>query len=109
MTQYNTLDVKLPNSRLKKLKSEIKNDTEVTLNLSSNDVGDYINEANFPHKLLSTNTQVSKIRKAFTNGLKANINFSKTQLSKMTQLGGFLPLIFLLNSNKVIIDGIKKI
>ena len=36
MTQYNTLNVKLSNSQLTKLKSEIKNGNEVTLNLSSN-------------------------------------------------------------------------
>ena len=34
MTQYNTLNVKLPNSQLNKLKSGIKNGTEVTLKLS---------------------------------------------------------------------------
>ena len=33
MTQYNTLQVKLSNSHLNKLKSGIKNSTEVTLNL----------------------------------------------------------------------------
>ena len=37
--------------------------------------------------------QVSKICKAFANGLPANIKFSKTQLSKMLQLGGILELI----------------
>ena len=31
MTQYNTLNVKLSNSHLNKLKSGTKNDTEVTL------------------------------------------------------------------------------
>ena len=36
MTQYNSLDVKLFNSKLTKLKSRTKNSTEVTLNLSSN-------------------------------------------------------------------------
>ena len=36
MTKYNTLNVKLSSSNLSKLKSEIKNGTEVTLNLSSN-------------------------------------------------------------------------
>ena len=36
MTLYNTLNVKLSNSQLNKLKSGIKNGTEVTLNLSSN-------------------------------------------------------------------------
>ena len=34
MTQSNTLNVKLSNSQLKKLKSAIKNVTKITLNLS---------------------------------------------------------------------------
>ena len=37
-----------------------------------------------------TDTQVSKICKAFVNGSSANIKFSKTQLSKMIQSGGIL-------------------
>ena len=73
-----------------KLKPAIKNGTEVTLNLSSNLIGSSNYETNFPNKLLLTNTQVSKIRKAFANGLSANIIFSETQLSKIIQLGGFL-------------------
>ena len=48
MTQYNSLNVKLSNSQLSKLKSAIKNKTEVVLRLSSNTIGD--NETNFPHK-----------------------------------------------------------
>ena len=40
MTQYNTLNVKLPNLQLNKLKSAIKNGTGVTLNHSSNIIGD---------------------------------------------------------------------
>ena len=52
MTQCNTLKVKLFNSQLNKLKSGIKNGTEVTLKLSSNAVGDSNDETNFPHKLL---------------------------------------------------------
>ena len=39
MIQYNSLSVKLSNSQLDKLKSGIKNGTEVTLNLSSNAFG----------------------------------------------------------------------
>ena len=35
MTQYNTLNLKLSNSQLNKLKLGIKNGTEVTLNLST--------------------------------------------------------------------------
>ena len=40
------------------VKSAIKNGTEVTLNLSSNIIGNSNDEYNFPHKLLLTNTQV---------------------------------------------------
>ena len=60
MTQYNTLNVKLPNWQLNKLTSAIKNETKVTLNLSSNIVGDSNDENSFLHKLLLTNTQVWK-------------------------------------------------
>ena len=90
MTQYNTLNVKLSNSQLNKLKSGIKNGTEVTLKLSSNVVGDSNDENNFPHKLLLTNTQVLRLRKAFANNSSANIKLSKTQLHKIGQSGGFL-------------------
>ena len=51
MSQYNTLNVKLSNLQLKKLKSGIKNGTEKTLKLSSNVVGDCNDENNFSHKL----------------------------------------------------------
>ena len=94
MTQYNTLNVKLSNSQLNKLKSGIKNGTEVTLKLSSNVVGDSNDESNFLHKLLLTNTQVLKVHKAFANNSSANIKLSKTQLHKIGQSGGFLgPLL----------------
>ena len=46
MTQYHSLNVKLPNSQLNKFKSAIKNENEVVLRLSSNMIGD--NETNFP-------------------------------------------------------------
>ena len=58
MNQYNTLNVKLSNSQLNKLKSAIKNGTKVTLNFSSTIIGGSNDENNFPHKLLLTNTQV---------------------------------------------------
>ena len=88
MAQYNSLNVKLSNSQLNKLKSAIKNQTEVVLRQSSNMIGD--NEANFPHKLLLTNREVANLRKAFANYLSTDIKLSKTQLSKMIQSAGFL-------------------
>ena len=54
MTHDNTLNAILSNSKLNRLKSGIKNDTEVTLKLSSNVAGDSNDENNFPHKLLLT-------------------------------------------------------
>ena len=92
MPQYNSLNVKLSNSQLNKFKSAIKNENEVVLRLSSNMIGD--NKTDFPHKLLLTNRQISNLRKAFTNHLSADIKLSKTQLSKMTHLGGFLSRLF---------------
>ena len=53
-------------------------------------IGSSNDETNFPHKLLLTHTQVSKIRKAFANGSSANIKLSKTHLSKMIQSGVFV-------------------
>ena len=63
MTQYNTLNVKLSNSQLSKLKSAIKNESDVVSRLSSNMVGNSKGDTNFPHELLLTNRQVANIRK----------------------------------------------
>ena len=87
ITQYNSLNVKLSNSQLNKLKSSVKNETDVVLRLSSNVIGD--NESNFSHKLLLTNRQVANLRKAFANYLSTDVKLSKSQLSKMIQSGRF--------------------
>ena len=55
MTQYNSLNIKLQNSKFHKLTSAIKNETEVVLRVSSNIIGNSDDETNFPHKLLLTN------------------------------------------------------
>ena len=65
MTKYNSLNVKLSNSQLIKLKSAIKNETDVVLRLSSNMIGN-------------------------SDDNTTDIKLSKTQLSKMIQSGGFL-------------------
>ena len=90
MTQYNSLNVKLSNSQLNKLKSAIKNETDVALRLSSNMVGNSDDETNFPHKLLLTNRQVANLRKAFANYLSTDIKLSKTRLFKMIKSEGFI-------------------
>ena len=60
------------------------------MKVSLNVVGDSNNENNFLHKLLLTNTQVSKLRKAFANNSSANLKLSKTHLQKIGQSGQFL-------------------
>ena len=90
MTQYNSLNVKLSNSQLNKLKSSIKNETDLVLRISSNMVGNTNDNTNFPNELLLTNRQVANIHKAFAKNTSIDIKLSKTQLSKMIQSEGFL-------------------
>ena len=78
MTQYNSLNVKLSNSQLNKLKPSIKNENDVVLIISSNMVGNSDDNTNFPHELLLTNRQVANIRKAFANHSSIDIKLSKT-------------------------------
>ena len=72
----------MSNSQLYKLKSGIKNCVEVTLNLSSNVIGDSNNKTNSRHELL-TNTEVLRLHKAFANNSSVNIKLSRTQLHKI--------------------------
>ena len=90
MTQYNSLNVKLLDSQLNKLKSAIKNESDVVLRISSSMVGNSNDNTNFLHKFLLTDRQVANIRKAFSNNLSRDVKFSKTQLLKMSESGGFL-------------------
>ena len=58
MTQYNTLNVRLSDSQLNRLKLRIKNGTEVILKVSSNIVGGANDVNTFLRKLLLTDAQV---------------------------------------------------
>ena len=74
-------------------------------------IGESNEESNFPHKLLLIKRQVLNIRKTFANNTSIDIKFSKTQLSKMLQLGEILDKLLgsllktglpLIKSNKTI-------
>ena len=65
--------MKLSNWQINKLRSGIKIGAKVNLKLSSNVVPDSNDENKFSHKLLLTNTYVSRVRKAFANGSSTNI------------------------------------
>ena len=79
MTQYNSLNVKLSNSQLSKLKSATKSETDIVLRLSSNMIGNSNDNTNFRLELLLTNRQFANLHKAFTKHTSADIKLSKTQ------------------------------
>ena len=82
----------------------------MTLKLSSNVIGDFNDENNFLHELLLTNTQVSRLRKAFASNSLANIKLSKTQLHETGQLVGFLGRLLgpLLKTGLLLIGNVLK-
>ena len=108
MTQYNSLDVNLSNSQLNKLKSAIKNETDVILRLSSNMIGNSNDETNFPHKLLFTNRQVANLRNASANRTSTDIKLPKTQLTKMQNRGFLIFLGSLLKSGLPLLKSVIK-
>ena len=82
MTQYNSLNVRLSNSQLNKLKSAIKNETDVVLRISSSMVGNSNDNTNFPHKLLLTDRQVQIFVKLFLITYQQMLNFQKLNYQK---------------------------
>ena len=72
MTPYNTLNVKFG----------IKNRTKVILKISLNIVGNSNDKNNFRHKLLLTNIQVSKLRKALQTVHQLIQNYQKLRCIK---------------------------
>ena len=73
MTQFNSLNLKLSNSQLDKLKSTMKNEAEVVLRLSSNMIVDSNDKTNFPYELLLTKRQAANLCKVFANHLSTDI------------------------------------
>ena len=86
MVEYNTVNAKLSNSQLNKLKRTVKNNEGTTLRISAR----MFNSDNLPHKLLLTTRQTSKLRNAIGNNMSTDIKLSKAQISKISQSGGFL-------------------
>ena len=53
-------------------------------------IGDSDDKINFPDELFVTNRQVPNLPKAFASRSSTDIKSSKTQISKMINLGDFL-------------------
>ena len=87
MTEFKTLKVRLSSSQLNKLKSRMKSGTEITLNLSSNWIGNSYDGISSPHLLQLSDTPVPRICNFFSICSSANTKFSRTQLPNMIQSG----------------------
>ena len=86
MVEYNTVNAKLSDSQLNKLKSALKNKQGVTLRMSAK----MFNGNNLPHELLLTTKQTTKLRNAIEHNMATDIKLSKAQISKKIQSGRFL-------------------
>ena len=86
MVEYNTVNAKLSDLQLNKLKTAVKNQTGGTLRMNVK----MLNGNNLLHELLLTTRQRTKLRNAFENNMSTEIKLSKTQISKIIQFGGFL-------------------
>ena len=86
MVEYNIVNAKLSNSQLNKLKSTVKNKHKTTLRMNAR----MFNGNNLPHELFLTQRQITKLRHNIENNLHTDIKWSKAQISKIVQSGGFL-------------------
>ena len=86
MVEYNTVNAKLSNPQLNKLKSVVKNRQGTTLRMNAR----MFNGNSLPHELLLTTRQTTKLRNAMVNNMSTDAKLSKVQISKIIQCGGFL-------------------
>ena len=86
MGDYNTVNAKVSDSQLNKLKDAVKNEKGTTLRINIK----MFNGNSLPQELLLTTRQTTKLRNSIENNLQTDIKLSKAQISKLIQSGGFL-------------------
>ena len=79
MVEYNTVNTKISNLQLNKLKSAVKIKQGTTLRMNAK----MFNGNNLPHELLLTTRQTTKLRNAIENNFQTDIKLSKAQISKI--------------------------
>ena len=84
MVEYTKVNVNLSDNQIKKLKDAVNRGTNLRISLKM------FNGNDLPHELLLTTRQKTKIRNAFNNNMSTNLKFSKAQINKIIQSGGFL-------------------
>ena len=78
MVEYSKVNIKLLDTQLKKLKTDVKNKTGTTLIINLK----MFNGNNLPHELLFTTRQKIKLRNALNNNMSTDLKFSKAQFLK---------------------------
>ena len=86
MVEYSKVSVNLSDTKLKKLKTAVKNKTEKNPRMRLK----MLHENDLPHELLLPTRQRIKLRNAFNNNMSTNLKLSKAQISKIIQSGWFL-------------------
>ena len=86
MVECNTVNAKLSNSQLNKLKSAAKSNEGATLRMNAR----MFDSDKLPHELLLTTRQTTKLKNAIENNMSTDIKLSEAQISKIIQSGGFL-------------------
>ena len=76
MDEYSTINCKLTNVQLNKLKKAVKSNEGATLRLGIRN----FNKNERPHELLLTTRQNIKLRNAVNNNLATDIKLSKAQI-----------------------------
>ena len=86
MVEYGKANVKLSDTQLKKLKTDVKIKTETTLRTSLKT----LNGNDLPHELLLPTRSKTELRNAFINNMSTDLKLSKAPISKIIQSGRFL-------------------
>ena len=98
MANYQEVRFKRTNTQLNRLKSATRNKNILRITKKK------FQDEELPHELFLATRQKTKIRNAFANIVSTDIKFSKAQLSKMIQSGGFLRNMLVNLGEKVITD-----
>ena len=98
MANYQEVRFKRRNTQLNRLKSATRNKNILRITKKK------FQDEELPHELFLATRQKTKIRNAFANIVSIDIKFSKAQLSKMIQSGGFLRNMLVNLGEKVITD-----
>ena len=84
MVEYNKVNAKLTEKKLKKLKTAVKKKAENTLRMTF-----MFDRNDLPHELILTARQKANLRNPFNNNMSTDIKLSKAQIPKTTQSGEF--------------------